>query len=144
MKKHLSSCGATSSLYCAGPIVYLCVTVSKQGIDAERQHGCSAKSLVKNRLEIKAEIITVGTISTPRTPIRTNEPSLGVYVGNNIVPSSHNSLVIFFPCGCLLCMSMWAAFLLCSSGTSLVLHAPVITSSPSAKISLPVTLIVGF
>lgn len=56
--------------------------------------------------------------------IRTNGPSLGVYVGNSIIPSSHNSLVIFFPCGCLLCMLLWAAFLLCPSGTSLVLHAP--------------------
>lgn len=37
-------------------------------------------------------------------------------------------------------MSLRAAFLLCSSGTSLVLHAPVVTSRPSAKISLPVTL----
>lgn len=50
-------------------------------------------------------------------PTISKRSSLCPCAGNGIVPCSHNSLIIFFPCGCLLCMSLLASSLLCGSGT---------------------------
>lgn len=50
-------------------------------------------------------------------PTISKRSSLCPCAGNSIIPCSHNSLIIFFPCGCLLCMSLLASSLLCGSGT---------------------------
>lgn len=78
-----------SSLFCAGVRVCVCVLYQLKG-----RHCCWEAAWMF--------WFKIGTEQNRNHSCGQNFPRLGLYVGNSIVPSSHNTLVIFFPCGCLL------------------------------------------